>query len=140
MANNKRGGYPRTPPQGSRIVTTMSFEEYAARAVRSADPDTSWLAAFARLGGKASDRRQALRCHYEAAFGLTDFELGDAMGRQQTSAGKRRGELRDDGLIEDSGMRRAAPSGSAAIVWRITNKGRDVYQRIATKATSERVA
>jgi len=46
------------------------------------------------------------------------------MGRQQTSAGKRRGELRDAGYIEDGLMRRPAPSGSMAIVWCITAKGR----------------
>lgn len=58
------------------------------------------------------------------AHGLTDFELADLMGRQQTSAGKRRGELRDNGLVVDSGMKRPAPSGSLAIVWAITDLGR----------------
>ena len=64
-----------------------------------------------------------LRDHPE---GLTDFELGDLIGRQQTSAGKRRGELRDLGLVRDSGARRASPSGSSAIVWIITEAGKEV--------------
>jgi hypothetical protein len=58
-----------------------------------------------------------------APDGLTDFELADIMGRQQTSAGKRRGELRDIGLVSDTGYRRPAPSGSMAIVWAITRQG-----------------
>jgi hypothetical protein len=40
--------------------------------------------------------------------GLTDFELGAMVGRQQTSAGKRRGELRDLGYIEETALRRQA--------------------------------
>jgi hypothetical protein len=46
------------------------------------------------------------------------------MSRQQTSVGKRRGELRDLGLIEDSNTARPAPSGALAIVWRLTEAGR----------------
>lgn len=87
---------------------------------RNTDPDTSHIAA-ARL--RAHDRRQALLVHAKHPDGLTDFELGVLMHRQQTSAGKRRGELRDLGLIVDAEHRRLAPSGSPAIVWRITDMG-----------------
>ncbi len=91
--------------------------------VRANDPDTSWEAALGRLGGKAADRRAALEWLFVRPDGLTDFELGEVMGRQQTSAGKRRGELRDLGLVVDTGQRRPAPSGSSAIVWAITAQG-----------------
>lgn len=96
-----------------------------AGTARSSDPDTSWEAALRNLSGKRTDRREALMAH--AAFcdtGLTDFALASLMERQQTSVGKRRGELRDWGLVEDRGTRRPSPSGSPAIVWRITERGR----------------
>lgn len=111
-------------------MTPGDLFEYAERSVRRSDPDTSFEAAFAHLEGRDTDRRRALEAHYEAAHGLTDFELGECLHRQQTSAGKRRGELRDLGLIEDSGVRREAPSVSSAIVWRITGKGRVVCQHM----------
>ncbi len=108
-------------------------DELARTNVRSTDPDTSWEAAFAHLTVRSHDRREALRQLYYAYDGMTDFELGDCMGRQQTSAGKRRGELRDVGLVENSGRRRPAPSGSGAIVWVITSKGRIVHQTLVTQ-------
>jgi len=90
-----------------------------ASRVRSTDPETSFLAA---LGvHQPTDRVRALTALRRAGMdGLTDFELAAEIGRQQTSAGKRRGELCTLGLVRDSGRRRPAPSGSLAIVWRIT--------------------
>ena len=91
--------------------------------VRITDPETSWLAAYKTPWLRAHDRWNVLLAHVARPTGLTDFELGDIVGRQQTSAGKRRGELRDKGLIEATDLRRSAPSGSSAIVWRITTAG-----------------
>jgi hypothetical protein len=91
---------------------------------RHTDPDTSHAAARMYKRLRSADRQRALIIHSRRPGGLTDFELGAAMMRQQTSAGKRRGELRDMGLIEDSGLRRPAPSRASAIVWRITAYGR----------------
>jgi DNA-binding transcriptional ArsR family regulator len=96
------------------IIQLGLFEPMARRS----DPVTSWDAA-ADASRKADTHRArvlaTLRAHRD---GLTDFELADLLGLQQTSAGKRRGELRDQGLVIDSGRRRPAPSGSLAIVWR----------------------
>lgn len=89
---------------------------------RTNDLDTSKSAGNIE---RATDRRRALALHQAHPGGLTDFELAELMGRQQTSAGKRRGELRDIGLVVDSGRRRLAPSGASAIVWQITAAGRD---------------
>lgn len=86
---------------------------------RNSDPETSHRAAARDPDRKMRDRTAVLRAHYEHPDGLTDFELAEIVGRQQTSAGKRRGELRDMGLIEATELRRPAPSGSPAIVWRI---------------------
>jgi hypothetical protein len=89
------------------------------RAARVTDPDTSHAAAADASGNAATHRARALR-ELRAVYpdGLTDFELAARLNLQQTSIGKRRGELRDAGLVEDSGTRRPAPSGSASIVWR----------------------
>lgn len=67
---------------------------------RNTDPATSHLAAAANALIRAHDQREALLTHARHPTGLTDFELATIMRRQQTSAGKRRGELRDAGLIE----------------------------------------
>lgn len=85
---------------------------------RRTDPDTSWGAASDVSSKVDTHRALVLKTLRSYPHGLTDFELGDLLGLQQTSAGKRRGELRDSGLVEDSGKRRPAPSGSLAIVWR----------------------
>jgi hypothetical protein len=101
--------------------------DYSRIGARNNDPDTSWQAALRNLKGRVTDRKRALAIHYRSPRGLTDFELGDCMGRQQTSAGKRRGELRDLGLVMATDLRRRAPSGSPAIVWTITEFGRRIY-------------
>jgi hypothetical protein len=62
--------------------------------------------------------------------GLTDFQLATLVDRKQTSAGKRRGELRDKRLIEATALRRPSDTGSPAIVWRITPLGRRVVETL----------
>lgn len=101
----------------------MTDDDLFSWSARNTDPDTSHKAAGERKLLRARDRGTALLILAQYPNGLTDFELAAIMQRQQTSAGKRRGELRDAGYVEDSGSRRAAPSGSSAIVWRITGRG-----------------
>ncbi len=86
-------------------------------AARLTDPDTSHAAAEDAQENASTHRARALALLQSHPDGLTDFELADLTGLQQTSIGKRRGELRDRGLVRDSGRRRPAPSGSLAIVW-----------------------
>lgn len=82
---------------------------------RRTDPSTSHEAAAKLRNRKVyEDVLAALRERPS-----TDFEIAARLGGQQTSLGKRRGELRDAGLVEDSGKRRQSPSGSMAIVWQI---------------------
>lgn len=90
---------------------------------RRTDPDTSHLAAAAHPRIRARDRRLVLFELERHPAGLTDFELAANLGRQQTSVGKRRGELRDWGWVYDTGFYRPAPSGSKAIVWALTTAG-----------------
>lgn len=90
-------------------------------AARTTDPSTSHRAA--RMASRnARTLRVACLDALKAAGddGLTDFELADIVGRQQTSAGKRRGELVTMGLAEATSGRREAPSGAPATVWRAT--------------------
>jgi hypothetical protein len=100
--------------------TFLPFDDEApfTPSARRTDPDTTQASAVAHAELRRRDQARALAALRSAGVtGLTDFELGDRIGRQQTSAGKRRGELRDAGLVRDSGRRRKAPSGSLAIVW-----------------------
>jgi hypothetical protein len=122
----KKKPHPNNPPD--------IFEPFEG-GVRWSDPDTSWQAAFRDLQRRAGDRLRALQIHYTKPQGLTDYELAERMIRQQNSAGKRRGELRDLGLIEESPNRRPAPSGSPTIVWVITENGRRVYQELNKQST-----
>jgi hypothetical protein len=93
------------------------FEEGSAM-FRGSDPDTSVQAAWAASLKSGTARRIALQALVDSEDGLTDFELADITGYQQNSIGKRRTELRDMGIVVDSGKRRKTPSGSSAIVWR----------------------
>jgi len=85
---------------------------------RSTDPDTSIAAASSVM--TEIGKSKVLKALQKYPNGLTDFELADETGWQQTSIGKRRGELRDVGLVIDSGYRKPAPSGRMAIVWCLT--------------------
>ena len=58
--------------------------------------------------------------------GLTDYEISRELGVLRTSAGKRRKELYELGLCQDTDERRATDTGASAIVWRINSKGREV--------------
>lgn len=64
----------------------------------------------------------------------TDFELAEVTGWQQTSIGKRRGECVALGWVEaftapdGTKCKRPSPSGSPAIVWAITAKGREAHE------------
>ena len=119
----------------SRIAETLSPDLFSGPGARRSDPDTSHLAADRYPKLRSTDRREALFVHARNRDGLTDFELGDLIGRQQTSAGKRRGELRDMGLIAATEERRPAPSGSPTIVWKITLEGVKVASELKSGIT-----
>jgi hypothetical protein len=97
---------------------------------RNSDPSTSYEAAR-DASFKASEHRvKALQAFFD--FGpMTDFELADATRLQQNSIGKRRKDCQDAGLVDvltnEDGVKvkRPAPSGSKALVWKLTQAGRD---------------
>lgn len=96
--------------------------------VRVNDPDTCAEPSEFRM---SAGRFKALACHVQHPDGLTDFELAEHTGTAQTSIGKRRGELAHAGLIVATTERRPSPSGSPAIVWRLTPLGYRYYTEAA---------
>lgn len=93
-------------------------EQHPAKRVN--DPDTCVEPSEPKM---SKGRLKALAAHYLHPEGLTDFELAELTETAQTSIGKRRGELEKAGLIVATTQRRPSPSGSQAIVWRITSRG-----------------
>jgi len=81
---------------------------------RNADMGTPRLAAQKILPRLSTDR-QRVKEWLETNGPSTDFEIAKGLGKQQTSVGKRRLELK----CVDTGLRRPAPSGSPAVVWRL---------------------
>jgi hypothetical protein len=93
--------------------------------VRRTDPGTSRDAAECAALSAPKVRAQCLDALIRAGeTGMTDHELGAAVGRLQTSAGVRRKELERAGLVvvvlgaDGEPLRRRTPSGSTAMVWR----------------------
>jgi hypothetical protein len=93
-------------------------EQHPAKRVN--DPDTCVEPSQVRM---SKGRLKALAAHYLHPEGLTDFELAELTDTAQTSIGVRRAELVKAGLVIATLERRPSPSGSLAIVWRITSQG-----------------
>lgn len=102
--------------------------DFDAPAFRPSGRETSEAAAK-DSGFKASVNRILAMRMLWIHGGLTDFELAEKTGLQQTSIGKRRGECAAAGLVgvvtdgEGNNLKRPAPSGSAALVWQLTADG-----------------
>jgi hypothetical protein len=97
---------------------------------RNSDPSTSFEAARDASFKASAHRIKALQAFFD--FGpMTDFELADVTRLQQNSIGKRRKDCQDAGLVDvltnEDGVKvkRPAPSGSKALVWKLTQAGRD---------------
>jgi len=113
---------------------------FPAPAARHSDPPTAHAAARDATFAASNGRLIALRTLAAHPAGLTDFDLADKTGWQQSSIGKRRGECMSTGYVEPATytgpdgqphyVKRAAPSGSLAIVWRITESGRQYLKEI----------
>lgn len=89
----------------------------AVRLARRNDLETSRLAAEAASRRSPSQRSliwQTLLKLGEA----TDYELAEHLNILRTSAAKRRQELCDLGLVEDTGQTRPTDTGTLAVIWR----------------------
>jgi hypothetical protein len=95
---------------------------------RRTDPVTSHEAAHRASFRASAHRVMAMEALFKHGS-LTDFELADVTGLQQTSIGKRRKDCQDAGFIdrlkdkEGLTVKRKTPSGSNAIVWNLTKEG-----------------
>ena len=94
---------------------------------RGSDPETSHEAAHDAEFHASEGRMKVLR-YLKQCGPLTDFELAEFTGWQQTSIGKRRHECMMAGLVEvlmqgEEVVKRPAPSGSSARVWKLTTAG-----------------
>lgn len=96
------------------VTAHTLFEQHDARL---SDPETSHAAAAANPDERGRHRALALRVLRDNPAGLTDFELADLTGVQQTSIGKRRKDLERAGLVRRTLRTRPSPSGRASIVW-----------------------
>lgn len=105
---------------GTNLATVL--DRYADH--RTDDLDTAITAAHDNRRGRSKQCREVLfnivTAWRSGTTGCTDFEHGHI---QQTSAGKRRKELVDLGLVELADITRPTPSGSQAKVWRPTPAG-----------------
>ena len=99
------------------------------RRARNTDPDTSLEAAMSVTElRRRADHDLVLALLFEHGP-LTDFDLArlatQRLGHmvKQTSLGVRRGELRDAGLVVDSGHKGKSDTGARAIRWALTDAG-----------------
>lgn len=133
-------GLTRLAPAPSALIPTIVPPAPARPTtprVRNTDPQTSRDAAE---DVQPADIWTVLDVHRRHPDGVTDHELAAITGRVQTSVGKRRGELRDLGLIEDTGTTRLSPSGAPCSVWRITPPGRSITADQLHAAKAEHAA
>lgn len=116
----------------------ISFQEQfdidftAPPAARSADPWTSHAAARKAVTHSSVGRLLVLKALLTGP--MNDFELAAHSGWQQTSIGKRRLECIRAGWVEahkvdGEQVARKSPSGTASLVWRITEQGREALSR-----------
>lgn len=110
---------------GCTLTVASSLLGGAPNVSRSNDRDT------ARAAGQAvnlteGQRKVLLALAGAGSRGLIDHDHERLCGLIPTSAGKRRLELMQAGLVVDSGQRRATATGTAAIVWCLSDAGRQV--------------
>lgn len=96
---------------------------------RATDPDTAHHAAWSAANTDHRAVYVAILAAVHEHGPLTDYHLSLHVARRtgtpilRTSVGKRRGELRDMGLMADSGHRAKTDTNSTAIRWAITAAG-----------------
>jgi hypothetical protein len=110
---------------GSRLSVQASLLGDLPYTYRSNDRDTARQAGE-RVNFTEGQRKVFLALAGAGSRGLIDHDHERLNGLIPTSAGKRRLELTQLGLVGDSGHRRATATGTAAIVWTLTDAGRQV--------------
>ena len=106
---------------------------------RNNDPETSHEAAK-DVSVRASAHRLLAMQTLDRHGALTDHELAARTGLQHNSIGKRRKDCQDAGMVErlldadGNSIKRPAPSGSKALVWTLTEKGRNYLRELNAQA------
>lgn len=87
---------------------------------RNSDPET---AVEAGNNVSANQRSRVYVCLRAAGRdGMTDDDIAAELGIEPTSAGKRRKELQELGMVEDTGTRGTTRRGATAKKWRVTGR------------------
>jgi hypothetical protein len=110
---------------GSKLTVDASLLGGTPSTHRTNDRDTARTAGE-RVNLTEGQRKVFLALAGAGTRGLLDHDHERLNGLIPTSAGKRRLELMQAGLVVDSGHRRATDTGTAAIVWVLTDAGRQV--------------
>jgi len=93
--------------------------------IRRDHPDTSIASSIAIIPSSGTMRRKVFDYLSERGFkGATDEQMQHRLHLNPSSQRPRRVELVEAKLVKDSGRRRNTKSGSKAIVWVLTKKGR----------------
>ena len=133
ITNEQAGGYVRVASDslGTWMVVPRAWllEVVPTRNARNTDPVTAHEAA----ANVSEQQRRTVHLAVLAAIyehgPLTDHDLAVKVSARlghtiiATSVGKRRGEVRDSGLVADSGHKGRTPSGARAIRWALTPAG-----------------
>jgi hypothetical protein len=100
------------------------------RKARTTDPITSHRAARQHAVHRGNQRGEILLAH-STVGAMTDDECQQLLSHiRLNSLTTRRSELLAMGLLEDSGERRLTVAGSDAVVWKITESGRALVERM----------
>jgi hypothetical protein len=110
---------------GERAISASAVKRRAIQSqptapARRSDPDTAHEAANANQEVRGEQRTKVWEYLKSCgANGATDYEISVACGILRTSAGKRRKELVDLGLVEYAGFTKPTDTGSSAKAWRV---------------------
>lgn len=116
-------------PRQSRKTQSRSPREIRVIRARTTDPNTSKVAASMQSSDKSGRLYRAIIAALGRFGPLTDDELRiklkpflDAHNYAQESVTKRRGELRDSGIVRDSGETRKSDVGAPMKVWELVEE------------------
>ena len=96
---------------------------YTHQGIGYQSTDTSKFAAKSNTELKISIRDQVLKLLTEADVAMSAEAVSEALGPPQVSVQPRLTELKNAGLIEDSGNRRQTKWGKPSIMWQIKTDG-----------------
>jgi hypothetical protein len=126
-------GARREGPQGGRVVGYQPDENRIGKfhGPDSGAPRTEREAAILAYPNSGTARRRVLDHIAASASGATDEEISLALDMRLYTAAPRRNELLNDGWICDSGKTRPTTTGTRAVVWVLTQKGREQWRSAA---------